>query len=567
MKMSKLIIAIIMVTALAPGTGCRKYLNVNTDPDTVQEPSPSSVFPAMLAAMSYGLQRDGRYISKYVGNFHSYSTGISDATFDSHGYIFSSSNMGDMWWMTYYSLGNNLNYIIEKSLQKEQYDYVGAAYALQAWAFQSLTDQHGEIIFKEAWQEDTYYFHYDSQETVYKGVDSICRVALQYLDKAAAMPATTLKTGDYSYRGDIKKWKKFVYGILARNYNHLSNKTGMYNADEVIRFCDSAFTSVNDDFVTPFDATKNENSNFWGTYRNNMGSWRQSNFIIRLLDGSIFAGNTGAENRDPRISHMLCASSDTTNGNGGYYGINPGQSEQYVSLNPPSSYLVNGQPPTSGTALTNWQNARKKTVTPWGDSAYVNPSSGVFNDATGKYLFRNKAVMPVMTYAELQFIKAEAALRKGEPGKAHDAYLKGINAHFDFINRSYGALRGAINIYNTNPISAGDRNRYLAGASVKQDPGSLTMTDIMYQKYIALWGWGFLETWVDLRRFHYTNDPDPAAPVYKDYLLPVTFSQGFPAYRVRPNYQSEYVWNLDELTKLGGTKSDYHTLECWFSKP
>lgn len=560
-----------MVILLVPGVGCKKYLNVNSDPDTAQEPSPSSVFPAMLAAMSYGLQRDGRYISHYIANFHTYSSAVADANYDNHGYIYSSTNMGDQWWMTYYSLGNNLNYIIEKGIEKQQYDYVGAAYALKAWAFQALTDQHGDIIFNDAWKDETYYFHYDPQDVVYKGVDSLCRIALNYLAAAGNMTTTTLKTGDYTYMGDVSKWRKFVYGILARNYNHISNKTGLYNADSVIKFCDNSFASTNDDFVTPFDGTKNENSNLWGTYRNNLGNFRQSNFIIRLLDGTTFTGSTAWANRDPRLSHMLCTSSDTTNGNGGYYGVDPGTGEQYVALNPPGSYLVNGQPPTSGTALTNWKNARKKTVTPWGDSTYTNPSSGVFNDATGKYLFKNKAVMPVMTYSEIQFIKAEAALRKNDQATAYTAYLNGINGHYDFINKSYSALRGALTLYNQTPITAADRTRYLTSGNVKQSSATLTLTDIMLQKYIAMWGWGFLETWVDLRRYHYI-DPDPATgqQVYKNYLLPATFfpdNKGKPVYRIRPNYQSEYIWNLSELQRIGGTKSDYHTLECWFSLP
>ncbi|OQP62753.1 hypothetical protein A3860_27490 [Niastella vici] len=568
---NKIIISIVMVSLLVPGVGCKKYLNVNSDPDTPQEPSPSSVMPAMLAAMTYGLQRDGRYISHYIANFHTYSSAIADANYDNHGYIYSSTNMGDLWWMAYFSMGNNLNYITEKGLEKQQYDHVAAAYALKAWAFQSLTDEHADIIFTEAWRDTTYYFHYNPQDEVYRGVDSLCRVALHYLDTSAVMPANTLRVGDYTYNGDLTRWRKFVYGILARNYHHISNKAGLYNPDSVIKFCDNSFSSVGDDFVVPFDGTKNENANFWGPYRNNMSSFRQSNFIVRLLDGSTFTGSNAAVNRDPRLSHMLCASSDTTNGNGGYYGVDPGSGEQYVALNPPNSYLVNGQPPTSGTALTNWKNARKKTVTPWGDSAYTNPASGVINDVAGKYLFKNKAVMPVMTYSELQFIKAEAALRKNDLTKAYTAYLNGINAHFDFINKSYSSYRGNSSLFNNYAITAADRARYLASGNVKQTAGTLTLTDIMLQKYIALWGWGFLETWVDLRRFHYIDlDPATGQQVYKNYLLPATFfgsNGGKPVYRIRPNYQSEYVWNLAELQRLGGTKSDYHTLECWFSLP
>jgi hypothetical protein len=38
-------------------------------------------------------------------------------------------------------------------------------------------------------------------------------------------------------------------------------------------------------------------------------------------------------------------------------------------------------------------------------------------------------------------------------------------------------------------------------------------------------------------------------------------------YRVRPRYNSEYLYNVDELNRLGAFAPDYITKECWFSKP
>jgi len=94
----------------------------------------------------------------------------------------------------------------------------------------------------------------------------------------------------------------------------------------------------------------------------------------------------------------------------------------------------------------------------------------------------------------------------------------------------------------------------------------------MLQKYIALWGWGFFETWVDLRRFHYI-DPDDITgtgqPVYKGFLLPQPFyssNGGKPVYRVRPHFTSEYTYNYEELKRLGVLTIDYHTREMWFSQ-
>src|SRR5437879_12582324 len=48
-----------------------------------------------------------------------------------------------------------------------------------------------------------------------------------------------------------------------------------------------------------------------------------------------------------------------------------------------------------------------------------------------RYLFADRSKLPVMTYAELQFIKAEAALHKGEQLTARTGYMHGISAHIE----------------------------------------------------------------------------------------------------------------------------------------
>ncbi|SJZ54143.1 SusD/RagB family nutrient-binding outer membrane lipoprotein [Sediminibacterium ginsengisoli] len=546
---NKLTAAVLLSAGLLSMTSCKKYLDINTDPDTTQEPSVSSVLPPILSSIPYGIQRDGVYTAKYVQNWNTYANGNAD-TYDRHGYSFSGGTQAYTWQMTYQMFGNNLNYLIAKSEKTNEPDYTAVGLALKAWVFQHTTDYNTDIPFYDAFKDGQLTFRYDTQETIYKAVDSMCRRALTYLDKADAMTGSKLAKGDFSYNGNLSKWRKFVYGVLARNWHHVSNKS-TYNADSVISYCEKAMNSVADDFCIPFDATNNDNSNYWGTFRDNMGTVRQSNFIVRLLDGSAFTGVQSFNNRDPRISHMLSASGDTTNGNGGYRGVDPGVGDPY-------------------SAVTSGVNFPKKVAIAYGDSMYASPNPGVFIE-NGKYLFKNKAPMPVMTYAEMQFIKAEAHMRKGEKPKAYDAYITGIKAHFDFINRDYSSIRGALPIYNKNPIPTTTRDKYLASANVAQNFNVLTMSDIMMQKYIALWGWGFFETWVDLRRFHYIdNDPATGQRVYKTFNFPTSFASTNnlkPVYRVRPHYTSEYTYNLAELVRLGVLAQDYHTIECWFSQP
>jgi hypothetical protein len=391
---------------------------------------------------------------------------------------------------------------------------------------------------------------------IYAGIDSILRLAISNLSRTdLSSSASRLSKGDYVYSGNAARWIKFAWGLLARNSHRLTNKA-IYNADSVIAFCDRSMVDVNDDFLIPFDAVKNDDANFFGTFRDNLTLFRQSDFIVRLLDGTVLTGVTPtsatAYNRDPRMKHLLTCSQDTANGNGGFRGVAP----------------ASGDP---NSAATTGPNALKRIPVPWLDSFYTgNPSSLVFNPLYKHYLFADKCVFPIMTSSEIQFIKAEAAFRKGDLTTSLNAYKKGITLHFDFINRS-SFPRGNVTLYNGAPITTTDRNAYLNGNNVRQTTSELTLSDIMLQKYIALWGWGFFETFVDIRRYHWTDpDPNTGQQVYKTMVFPTPFfadNLGKPVYRVRPRFNSEYVWNRDELLRIGALNLDYHTYECWFSKP
>jgi hypothetical protein len=108
----------------------------------------------------------------------------------------------------------------------------------------------------------------------------------------------------------------------------------------------------------------------------------------------------------------------------------------------------------------------------------------------------------------------------------------------------------------------------MTSSEVAQNATTLTLADIMGQKYIAQWGWAGQEQWCDLRKWHYRAD------VFRQFkqLDASEFSAtingvGAYAYRLRPRYNSEYVWNRPELQKWGGLLPTYSYLETWFSLP
>jgi hypothetical protein len=115
-----------------------------------------------------------------------------------------------------------------------------------------------------------------------------------------------------------------------------------------------------------------------------------------------------------------------------------------------------------------------------------------------RYIFRNNAEFPIMTASEMQFLKAEAQLRKGDKAGALASYTNAINLNFDMLTTKYTAMI---------PARQGDHNQHpgkLPG-SCSPTAANLTLTHIMLQKYIALYGFGFQETWADMRRYHYNK--------------------------------------------------------------
>jgi hypothetical protein len=165
---------------------------------------------------------------------------------------------------------------------------------------------------------------------------------------------------------------------------------------------------------------------------------------------------------------------------------------------------------------------------------------------TGKWIFANNTPHHLITYMELQFMKAEAAFIKGDRTLAYATFQNAVNAALDFC-----------------AVPAAAKTTFLASRAIPQSAAALTLSHIMVQKFIALYGHGGLETWVDMRRYNYSPD------VYTGFVLPTSLfpdNNGLPAQRVRPRFNSEYVWNRDALAKIGADLPDYHTKPLWFTQ-
>lgn len=519
--------ASLLVGFLSLTSGCNNFLDVNTNPNAPETVTANLYLPPMLHWLVTSPQFDGRFVGHYTQEWISTSTNLSPAsTWGRMGYDPGSDNGAQQWRDVYWSLGQNLIDMNTKAAAEQRWDLLGVGLILKAWGWQVLTDLHGEIIIKEAIDQSRTAFDYDSQDFAYQEVKRLLDSAIVLLRKTdGAVDPVYLGRGDRIYNGDRTKWLKLAHGLLALNLNHYSNKAA-YAPAQVIAEVDQSFASNADDALMAYPgvSTDNADRNFWGTTRDNITLYRQTQFVVNLMNGTQFGGVD-----DPRRTRMLSPSPD-----GQYRGLDPNVAG--------FGALTTAQQPNNFYGYA-------------GSTRLGLPS---------RYLFSDKSKIPVMTYAQLQFVKAEAALRAGDQATALTAYRNGISSHIDFVN-----ARNLDDGQTPPQITTAEKNAFLASPAIV--PAVLTLSHIMSQKYVAQWAWGHNEIWMDMRRYHYT-DPDPVSgtQVFRGFTPPTTLysdNGGKIVQRIRPRYNSEYVWNRAGLDVIGGLASDYHTKPLWIIQP
>jgi hypothetical protein len=145
-------------------------------------------------------------------------------------------------------------------------------------------------------------------------------------------------------------------------------------------------------------------------------------------------------------------------------------------------------------------------------------NAGVAGLSLYKAAVKPNQPIPMVTYAELLFIEAECHLRLNDPGQASEAYKQAINASLAQVT--------------DNPTGVEAYKR-----SYQRTASTITLRDIMFQKYIALIGQ--LEVWFDYRR---TDLPTLLPPTG---INPNDFPRSFPtaaSERIRnPNAPANFM--------------------------
>lgn len=378
------------------------------------------------------------------------------------------------------------------------------------------------------------------------------------------------------------------------------------------------------------DAAQSSYNNFWGPYRGNLSnSYWQHDFAVQTMTGTVPIYNEegnkithtiivkndkgeDVEQTHPRFPYELAEKQiicDTLEEVGHFdprplLKLGTASGNDTTGVKDPKlfrKYYFKGSGFTSATGPIG------QAENFWGRTEAITDAK----DGEGRWLYSNGAPYVLTTYAELLFDLAEVQFKYGSKADAFETWKKAIAADMEFsakyIQKESLATVGGKVYHQGDKVDQATfkamAQEYLNGPFVAGLPMSeFSLSHIMMQKYIALFPWGASEVWVDLRKYHfdiaYTGDvpsfgngwdktlinqkrDDDATKVYKGfYLAPANVqgrrsaynerNNGAPCYRLRPRYNSEYMWNLNNLKALKPIPGDADDYQCsipWFAYP
>jgi hypothetical protein len=290
-------------------TSCKKWLDVNTDPD---HPNNTTVLvqnrlPWIEHFYSYTAGVTNFRTACQAGVFYS-STASANAF--STTWIASSGNVTP--YQTWFDeVASNLNDMYTSAQKSGAYYYMGAADVFSAMGFMEMLDLYGEMPYTQA-LSNIPAPAYDDGKTIYNGCMAKLNEAISLFGKTQNPSAPSFATGDMWNAGDPNKWLKLCYGLKARYMLKLSKKSDLFNADSVLYCLSRGPQSVGDNVVEPgynnssiLDYLEGDpvvtNGNY--DYAGEGSNQRISQFYYNLLTNMRGSGVT-----DPRMSKIVPSS-------------------------------------------------------------------------------------------------------------------------------------------------------------------------------------------------------------------------------------------------------------------
>ncbi|TCC83763.1 SusD/RagB family nutrient-binding outer membrane lipoprotein [Pedobacter hiemivivus] len=480
-------------------SSCNKLdLNVNpVQPVTVPT---KQRLPAIQANLAYSLYSQARFAS-----YHSYylTTRLGNTNTMTDTWNYNSINRMGAWRWHYFDVGSNVNGMLIRAKEEGSNNYTGVGKIILATSYLSATDVFGDMPMKEAYA-GIFNPVYDTQEEVLAGIERLLDEGVAELNQVSDMALVMDATTDMIYNGNLENWKTFAKAVKARLKLRTVNFKG--GNQELLNLVNDVLPKFEDAlFRYPKASTSKWTHNLWGP-----GDFPEpfqfvdiKNDLTNTLPTDVLmkALTVDATTYDPRLFIL------TTQGeNKKYLGAKMSEGLKDVSL----------------------------------------PKDVTFKDFAnlfGGYWTSDDSPFPILIKEELYFIKAETQFYMNDLDGALESYHRGIETNLKRLGVPDGQL-----------IS------YMGSAKVAQNSASLKISDIMMQKYIALYLQG--ESWSDIKRYGYSTKayPDFYYPRYALAEWAGKYIQRFPY-----DPQTEYMYNPKEMDRLGAKARNWVFTPVWWA--
>ena len=461
-------IAVILAAFLLIFNSCRKdFETINQDPNNagLDKASPAMLLTSSIESMTDRVQEI--FLGEEMGNCWAQHEAKVQYT-DEDRYIYRTSVVNNTWSSFYAANGMDVVTLYNVAVTKQHENYQGVALVLKCYISSVLTDLFGPIPYTQAWTGATNTLpEYDSQEFIYKDMIAKLDQANTLLDVSGEAIG-----GDILFNGDILKWKKFANSLRMRLLLRMSGR------DEA--FVTTEFTDMVGNAAYPIFESNADNAalQYLGSAPNNhpMNENRKTRDDHRVSSTLVDLMWSNATNADYRI----CIYADLDDNND-YEGMPNGLTSSQAA-----SYNGNGIKNTS---------------------------------KVGSYFLQAEAPGMLMSYAELQFILAEAAFKGYFPGDAGTYYTEGIyGSYAQFGDDLVTAVDDALGLPSAEWTSDSLAADFIATEGLEWDAAN-GLELIATQRWAATFDQG-LQSWFEWRR---TGFPvlTPAIEGMNGGLIPV----------------------------------------------
>ncbi len=438
-------ISLIIISVLITGiiSSCKKdYLDINDNPNYPADVAIEQLMPSAELAIAHAVGNNLQIYGGLWGQFWTQSPSSSQyKTFEQ--YSPAANDFDATWGILYADALQDLKTIESKAIAENKPNYVACSKIMQAYCFQVLTDNFGDVPFSEALQGETAILapKYDSQESIYNGIIELLNSGLSTIDDTSEAPFFP-GTDDVIFGGDMSLWRKFGNTLKLRVFLRLA-------------------------YVSPAKA--------------------QAGVEALEADGAEFLG--GGENA------QIAYTSEGGNTNPLYSSfIEIGQTQNLVASATAVNYLSNNNDPRLDVFYDPASNGSQVGI-PQG--AYTlsagTPVSvpGAAIGGHGEEPASAEAPVRLLTGYESLFLQSEAAARGWISSGTQTLYEEAITANFTDFGLSGG---DAATYYAQTDIS------FPSGGTFEDQ-----LKAIATQKWIALCGNANTEAWTEWRRTGYPD--------------------------------------------------------------